>query len=128
MDINPLWSNKPSDVTGFDKGKMKLNKEEEAVFNKGDINEWDFSLMTTALLYSKSCAVEISKRPDFALALRELKSCRNRLLGHPCTERMSDLDFNAFWPLLADNFVTLGADPNDVAEIMSQSGTCSNLD
>ena len=125
IEINPSWSNQPSDAAGFDKGKMKLNKDEEIVFNNGDIEKWDFSLMTTALLYSKSCAVEINKRPGHALALQELKNCRNRLLGHPCTEKMSDAEFNAFWPLLSDNFVTLGAAPDDIAEITLQSGNCS---
>lgn len=123
MEINPAWSNQPSDAAGFDKGKMKLTKDEEIVFNRGDINEWDLSLMTKALLYSKSCALEISKKRDCALALHELKNGRNRLLGHPSTEKMSDADFNAFWPLLFNNFVTLGANPDDIAEITLQSGT-----
>lgn len=123
MEINPAWSNQPSDAAGFDKGKMKLTKDEEIVFNRGDINEWDLSLMTKALLYSKSCALEISKKPDCAHALRELKNGRNRLLGHPSKEKMSDADFNAFWPLLFKNFVTLGANPGDIAEITLQSGT-----
>ena len=126
MDINPLWSNQPSDAAGYDKGTMKLNKEQEAIFNKGDINEWDFSLMTTALLYSKNCMVEINKKPGFTLALRELRNCRNSLLGHPSTEKMTDLHFNAFWPILSGNFVKLGAHPNEVAEITHQSGIFSN--
>ena len=126
MDINSSWSNQPLDAACFDKGTMKLKKEQEVLFNKGDINQWDFSLMTTVLLYSKSCSVEISKKPDFALALRELRNCRNSLLGHPCTERMSESDFNTFWPLLSNNFNKLGADPTEVAEIMLQSGIYSD--
>ena len=93
ITINPSWSNQPCDAAAFDKWKMKLSKDEEISFNKGDINEWDFSLMTTALLYSKTCALEMNKRPDLARALKDLKSDRNRLLGHPSTERMSDADF-----------------------------------
>ena len=125
MDINPTWSNQPSDAAGFDKGKMKLNsKGEEAIFNNGDINEWDFSLMTTVLLYSKSCALEISKRRGYSNALQELKKHRNELLGHPSTEKMSDARFYHFWPLLETNFIALGADPDDIAEIKLQSGIC----
>lgn len=123
MDINPSWSNQPSDAAGFDKSKMKLGKDEEVIFNKGNINEWDFSLMTTVLLYSKSCALEIDKRPGCKIALQELKKHRNNLLGHPSTEMMSDVDFNHFWPLLGNNFIALGADPDDIAEIKLQSGT-----
>ncbi len=123
IEINPTWSNQPSDAAAFDKWKMKLSKEEEVSFNNGDINEWDFSLMTTVLLYSKSCALAMNQRPGCARALQELKTCRNRLLGHPSTDRMSDVDFDTLWPQLSDYFVTLGAEPDEIAEIMLQSGT-----
>ena len=122
MAINPTWSNQPSDATGFDRGTMKLSKQEEISFNHGNIKEWDFSLMTTVLLFSKSGALEISKRPGCKIALQELKKCRNKLLGHPSTEEMSDTDFNYFWPLLQSNFITLGADADEIAEIKLQSG------
>ena len=102
---------------------MKLNKEEEVIFNKGNINEWDFSLITTVLSFSKGCALGISSRPGYGVALQELKKCRNKLLGHPSTEGMSDDDFNNFWPSLCAHFVTIGADPTEVTEIKLQSGT-----
>lgn len=117
MEINPRWSNQPSDAVQFDRGNMKLSKEDETSFSIGNIDEWDFSLMTTVLLFSASCALEISKRPGYNVALQELKTCRNKLLGHPSTDRMSDEDFNYFWPLLSNNFITLGADPNEVAKL-----------
>ena len=123
MVINPTWSNQPSDAAAFDRGRMKLNKEEEVNFNNGNINEWDFSLITTVLLYSRQCALEIAKRPGNDIALRELKNLRNRLLGHPSTDQMSDEDFDVFWPVLSAHFVTLGADANEIAEIKLQSGT-----
>ena len=123
MDINPAWSNQPSDAAGFDRGMMKLSKQEEVSFSHGNIKEWDFSLMTTVLLLSKRCALEISKRLGYKKSLNKLKKCRNKLLGHPSTEKMSDTDFNYYWPLLQSNFITLGADPDDIAEIKLQSGT-----
>lgn len=64
----------------------------------------------------------MSKRPGYSIALKELKKCRNKLLGHPSTEMMSDADFSNFWPLLSNNFITLGADPDEIAEIKLQSG------
>lgn len=82
--------------------------------------------MTTALLYSKSCALEMNKRPDLARALQDLKITRNKLLGHPSTERMSDADFDTFWPQLSKNFEILGAEAGDIAEIMLQPGTYCN--
>ena len=121
--MNPLWTNQPSDAAAFDRGKMKLNKEEENVFNSGNIDKWDFSLITTALLFSKTCVFEMSKRPGYNIALQELKKIRNKLLGHPSTDGMSDDDFNIFWPQLSAHFVTLGADPVEIADIKIQSGT-----
>lgn len=123
LEMNPSWTNQPSDAAAFDRGKMKLNKEEENVFNSGNIDKWDFSLITTALLFSKTCVFEMSKRPGYNIALRELKKIRNKLLGHPSTDGMSDDDFNIFWPQLSAHFVTLGADPVEIADIKIQSGT-----
>lgn len=123
MDINPNWSNQPSDAATFDKGKMKLSKDEQVSFNKGNIKEWDFSLMTTALLYSQSCVVEIVQRPGHEAALKELKKCRNKLLGHPSTDAMSDADFSYFWPLLSKHFITLGADPKVISEMEFRRAT-----
>ena len=123
LEMNPSWANQPLDAAAFDRGKMKLNKEEENVFNSGNIDKWDFSLITTALLFSKTCALEMSKRPGYDFALQELKKIRNKLLGHPSTDGMIDDDFNAFWPQLSAHFVTLGADPAKIADIKIQSGT-----
>lgn len=126
ITINPSWSNQPSDAAAFDKWKMKLSKDEENSFNNGDVNKWDFSLMTTVLLYSKSCALEMNKSPNLARALQDLKITRNKLLGHPSTERMSDADFDTFWPQLSKNFEIIGAEAGDIAEIMLQPGTYCN--
>lgn len=58
MEINPTWSNQPCDAARFDKGKMKFtNKEEEASFNHGNIQEWDFSLMTSVLSIFKELCI-----------------------------------------------------------------------
>ncbi|XP_015766118.1 PREDICTED: uncharacterized protein LOC107344948 [Acropora digitifera] len=121
MQIHPKWTNQPSDAAALDKGRMRLDKNEEVIFNKGDINQWDFSLITSTLLFSKICAIEISKKPGCDTALQELKKTRNKLLGHPCTDRMSNTDFNIFWPQLCNNFVALGADRAKIVEIQSQS-------
>lgn len=121
-EIHPDWSNTPGDAAALDKGKMHLGREEEACFKKGNIEEWDFSLMTSVLLFSTRCTLEISRRPGYDIALQELKKCRNRLLGHPFTDRMSDADFNHYWPLLSKNFITLGADSYAIAVLKLKSG------
>jgi len=120
--IHPSWSNTPGDAAVLDKGKMCFGREEEACFRRGKIEEWDFSLMTSVLLFSTKCALEISRRPGYDLALRELKKCRNKLLGHPSTDRMSDSEFNYYWPLLSKNFITLGADSYAIAALKLKSG------
>ena len=84
MQIHPEWTNQPSDAAALDKGRMRLDKNEEVIFNKGDINQWDFSLITSALRFSKICAIEIRKKPGCDTVLQELKKTRNKLLGHPC--------------------------------------------
>ncbi len=129
MQIHPSWSNKPTDAAALSKGKIRLGKEEEAIFKKGNIDEWDFSLMTSVLLFTTRCALEISKRPGYGIALQELKKCRNKLLGHPSTDKMSDADFNYYWPLLSSNFITLGANPQDIDELKLRSGNhiCNNM-
>lgn len=119
--IHPTWNNQPADAAAFDKGTMKLRKEEEVHFKKGDINNWDFSLITSVLRYSKICALEMSKRPGHHHALQELKRIRNELLGHPSTDQMTDADFNIFWPKLSTHFITLGADRTEIANIKLQS-------
>ena len=124
--IHPSWSNTPDDAAALDKGNMHIGREEEACFKRGNIEEWDFSLMTTVLLFSAKCALEISRRPGYDIALHELKKCRNKLLGHPSTDRMSDADFNHYWPLLSTNFITLGADPYVIAALKLKSGNQSN--
>lgn len=127
MQIHPSWSNKPSDAAALDKGKMCLGKEEEASFNKGNIERWDFSLMTSVLLFTTRCEREMYRRPGYVSALRKLKKCRNKLLGHPSTDKMSDADFNYYWPLLSRNFIALGAHPDDITQLMLESGTLFNL-
>lgn len=121
MDINPTWSNQPSDAAALDRGKMKLTKDDEVSFNKGNIQGWDFSLITSILLFSNTCAPEMKRRPGYDFALKELKKCRNKVLGHPSTDKMSDADFNHYWHLLSTHFRTVGADPNAIAEIKLQS-------
>ena len=68
-------------------------------------------------------AFEYLGSSGFENALHELKRYRNKLLGHPYTDRMSDEEFNYFWPVLADNFIKLGANPNEISELKLQSGS-----
>lgn len=124
MKIHPEWTNQPSDAAALEKGLMILDNNEQLLdFNKGDITQWNFSLITTVLLFSKRCAIEIKKKSGRKNALEMLKMFRNKWLGHPCTDKMSNKDFNTFWGKSRRHFVALGADPSKIDEIKSQSGT-----
>lgn len=123
MEINPKWSNNPSDADSFDKGKLEFyNENEKEDFDRGDINKWDFSLLSSVLLYSNGCAREIRKRRERKGALWDLRDIRNKLLGHNYTDRMSDHDFSHYWPLLSRSFITLGADPQKIEELKLKAG------
>lgn len=126
MEIHPKWTNQPSDAAALDKGRMILDGNEELDFNKGDINQWDFSLTTTVLLYSKKCSTEIwkkrgRKKRSRGSALRELKKIRCEMLAHPRTYKMSNKDFNTSWAESRCHFVALGAHPSEIDEIKYQS-------
>lgn len=123
MEINPKWSNNPSDADSFDKGILEFNYEnEKEAFDRGDINKWDFSLISNVLLYSNGCAREIRRRQDRKRALRVLRNIRNKLLAHNYTDRLSDDAFSRYWPQLSRSFITLGADPQKIQELKLKAG------
>ena len=119
MEIHPSWKNQPSDATTMDQGKMLLKGHEKALFSTGDIEQWDFSLLTTVLLYSKKCSLDISKRENYESSIHSLKECRNKLIGHPTSSKMSKDDFNYYWPKISSCLTTLGADQDKIQEILS---------
>ena len=122
MDIHPSWSNMPGDALTMDRGAMRLKRHEAASFNKGDISEWDVSLITTVLLHSKKCKDEISKRPGFEDAIRNIKDHKNQLLSHPCTDKMPDADYHFYWPAISGHLETIGASKEEIDAILE--GTC----
>ena len=119
MEINPLWKNQPSDAAAVDKGKMHLKGHEVTLFNSGNIEKWDFSLLTTVLLFSKKCSIELGKRENYESSIQSLKEARNKLIGHPSSIKMSDEDFNAYWPKFTCCLRTLGVDEQEIEDVLS---------
>ncbi|KXJ11435.1 uncharacterized protein LOC110243725 [Exaiptasia diaphana] len=117
MEIHPTWSNKPDDAKNLERGKMKLKHHELARFNTGNIYDWDVSLMTTVLLYSKECAKEIRLKPGYENAIRTIKDQKNQLISHVRSERMTDDDFNAAWKKVQTSLITLKANAKHIEEI-----------
>lgn len=122
MNIHPTWSNTPGDASNLEQGSMQLKVQEFASFNEGDINEWDVSLMTTVLLYSKKCNDEISKTPGLENAIRSIKDLKNRLISHPPGEKMSDADYQVYWPAISGHLETIGVSKEEIDTIIK--GTC----
>ncbi|XP_031572563.1 sterile alpha motif domain-containing protein 9-like [Actinia tenebrosa] len=121
MDIHPTWSNNSADAKSLVKGSMKLKGHELASFNKGDINKWDVSLITTVLLYSKKCNDEISKKPGFEDAIRSIKDYKNKLVSHPHDEKMSDADYQVHWPAISGHLETIGASKEEIDTILKEN-------
>ena len=119
MEMYPSWKNQPSDAAAMDKGKMFLKGHEATLFNTGNIEQWDFSLLTTVLLYSKHCLIEVGKRKGYESSIQSLKECRNKLIGHPISDKMSADDFNCYWPKLTSCLTTLGVDQQEIQDILS---------
>ena len=117
LEIHPTWSNQPKDAAGLDRGKMMLKGYEDNLFKTGKTEDWDFSLMTTVLMFSKKCSLEISKKPGYEKTLKTLKECRNKLLGHLPTDKISTKEFKIHWTTMSAGFETLGADPAEMEDI-----------
>jgi hypothetical protein len=118
MDIHPTWSNKPVDAIYLDKGRMKLKGHERALFSDGDIHEWDVSLITTVLLYTKKCSDELSKRPGFEDAIRSIKDGKNKLVSHANNDKMSDADYQVHWPAISKALENIGVIKEEIEEIL----------
>ena len=119
MEIHPSWKNQPSDSAAMDKGKMILSKPENVLFSTGNIEQWDFSLLTTVLLYSKRCSIEVGKRENYEVSIRSLKESRNKLIGHPRSDKMSNDDFNFYWPKITGCLKVLGVDEHEIENVLS---------
>ena len=119
MDIQPTWTNQPTDAAALERGGMNLKGYQEDMFKTGDIHRWDISLLITVLLFSKKCSREISKNSSHAKALETLRDRRNRLIGHASTDEMPTDDFNVHWPVISTALQTLGADPDEMQAILT---------
>ena len=112
--IHPYWSNKPIDACNLDKGLLKLEKQQEQMFNSGNIKQWDVSLLIRVLRFSKRSSLELKKHPDIDKALKEVRDIRNNLIAHASSARLSKSNFEVQWNLLKANLIILGAKEEDV--------------
>lgn len=117
LEIHPNWSNKLADAKKLDKGKMRLQSHEQDLFDTGNINKWDVSLIITVLLYSKKCYKALTKRKGFEKAIRTIKDNKNLLISHKDSERLTDDEFSSAWEVLSQSLQTIGASSNQIEQV-----------
>lgn len=118
LSIHKNWSNQPSDASALKKGALKLQKHQETQFYKGNIEEWDVSLLVNVLRFSAVCSNEVSRKGvDFAL--RDIQEMRNLYIAHASNVKMSDEDFKKHWEQLKFNLVAIGASEEEINKTLT---------
>ncbi|XP_046846970.1 uncharacterized protein LOC124440608 isoform X2 [Xenia sp. Carnegie-2017] len=118
LSIHKNWSNQPSDASALKKGALKLQKHQETQFYKGNIEEWDVSLLVSVLRFSTVCSNEVSRKGvDFTL--RDIQEMRNLYIAHANNEKMSDEDFKKHWEKLKLNLVAIGASEEEINKTLT---------
>ena len=118
LTIHPTWSNKPSDASALTKGVLKLQTEEETIFNTGNIEKWDVSLLFRVLRFSAASSVELRLNPDKKDALCSIREIRNRIFAHAANEKVNDGDFEMLWEDLKCNLLVIGGSEEDINETL----------
>ena len=115
MRIHPNWSNTPSEIRTFDMGTMQLKAINEiAMFQSGDIDQWDISLLSKVLLYSKVSKEKLSNDKAFdgcKEAVVSITTIRSYVLAHSGSGEMTKHDYDNKMRKLRDAVVNgLGFD------------------
>ena len=118
LTIHPTWSNKPSDASALKKGVLKLQTEEETIFNTGNIEKWDVSLLFRILRFSAVSSVELTLNPDKKVALCSIREIRNKIFAHAANEKVNDGDFKMLWEALKFNLLMIGGSEEDINETL----------
>ncbi|CAB4032574.1 Hypothetical predicted protein, partial [Paramuricea clavata] len=118
LTIHPTWSNKPSDASTLKKGVLELQTEEETIFNTGNIEKWDVSLLFRVLRFSAVSSVELKLNPDKKVALCSIREIRNKIFAHAANEKVNDSDFKMLWGDLKCNLLVIGGSEEDINETL----------
>ena len=99
IQIHPSWTNTSNDAKKLKKGKLKFGPREQSLqtlFNTGVIEDWDITLMSKVLLYSKQCESELSNNQNYVgyiQSIESIRTIRNNLVGHAPTPGLDDTQF-----------------------------------
>ena len=122
--IHPTWADTPSDAEQLEKGNLVFDpgdRDMEESFNTGNVEEWDFTLMSRALLKSKKCEYELSRNPKYSGYIRSidtLRKIRNKI-GHPSKYGLDDTEFQTYKNGIKTSLTGLGV-PAEIIEKSSK--------
>ena len=98
MRIHPNWSDTPNDIRTFDKGTIRLKfSDETAMFKSGDIDQWDISLLSKVLLYSKVSKEKFTNDANFngcKEAVESVTNIRNSAVAHSASGELTKYDYD----------------------------------
>ena len=83
--IHPSWKNKPEDIRTFERGELRIDKYETSTFETGNIEEWDITLMSKVLLFSKVTKQKFEQEQGYQGykdAIISIKEIKNKMLSH----------------------------------------------
>ena len=122
--IHPTWADTPGDAEQLEKGNLMFDPGErdmEESFNTGNLEEWDFTLMSRVLLKSKKCEYELSRNRKYVGYIRRidtLRKIRNRI-GHPSKYGLDDTKFQTYKNDIKTSLTGLGV-PAEIIEMSSK--------
>ena len=134
----PNWNNSPADAKGFQKGQLQFRfPDQEALFDAGDINHWDFTLITNILLHSKVSGKHLKssdpKYNGFQGAIIGLQTIRNEF-AHAPKPSLTEADYDQILDDAIAHLMVLGADKKEFDDFIKGElygisvGFCNNVE
>ena len=112
--IHPSWKNSPNDLLCFDKGKLRFDfPKEKKVFETGDIDQWDLTLLTKVLRFTKVSKDILEKDPRFygyLDAMNSLREMKNVFVSHKNKPELTDVKFKRYLSEMEASLIKLGLD------------------
>ena len=112
--IHPGWKNSPNDLRLFDKGKLRFDfQREKKVFETGDIDQWDLTLLVKVLRFTKVSQGVLEKDScykGYLNAMKSLKEMKNDLVSHRNKPELTDVKFKRYLSEMEAALNTLGLD------------------
>ena len=125
-----LWDDTSTCGTNYFTNVIKKNKNisltpvQGTSVKKGNLNEWDLSILTNILLNDERPATlnttEIQQRDQEHKLLTQLKSIRNEM-AHRASISFSDTEFNQVWTDLATILVAFGDSDAEIDKLKDNS-------